>query len=799
MARLTIHSARVILLTAALIGGSTCWAGAAAPAPPIANLATNPSVERPDPGRADCPAGFRPGRVPGGQRKAKLTWEGPGHTGKKAIAVETLDSSDLGYWETVVPVKPLTDYVLSVAYKCRSAAPGGASQGDPAYNKGRPGGPNLELGAVAGDEPPAKPKPWTDIGWALDPVGGAYLPLATRWALHRQTARTVAGQTRLRIKLRVFCYAQKVWFDDLSVVEAASIPKVAIVAPADDAVVGDGKPAFQWRGPQGSSAYVLECSPSPAFSGDTTRRADGIRGERFALRDRLPPGLWFWHVGVTDQHGVPFWLAEGSFHAVERGWAARDTTPPSVFLPKPVPNASAEADATIAASFSDAGSGIDPPSARIVLDGRDVTAHATVTKDGLTLRPPRPLAKGAHRVAVSVADKAGNRSNRLAWQFGVGTPLRNETRLHNGAYLLNGEPFFPIGIYCYRLHPSDGRFSEASLSQAVRRGFDVLLNTIEPQNGLKNLDKLLSHGMKCLLNISTDMRRCDTPASANAALLEKGQARFRNHPCVLGYWADDPENLEDTKGTPIPKGTLAKMANTRTVLKEHSPHYPLVWAMSNLPRFKDGVPSADILLAYRYPVPQYHPQMIHGWTLHYVYSVSGHKPVWFNSQALDLGYGASLRCGHKYGTPFKPTDILRPTPAEMRAMAYYSLVLGVRGFSLYANYVSPTSHPAHWPEALRLATELRHLAPALAAGRHATAASLQPDTASGSICFREIAHDGAHTLIAVNMSAGRVAARWQFWRPTRAAVLFEDRAMGKRSHEMCDLFEPFGVHVYTWR
>ena len=765
----------------------------AVPTLPIANLVTNPSFEKPDPDNPGRPVGFSQGRVPTWPRKAKMTWETGGRTGARCVAVETLDSNDLGYWETVVPVKWETEYVLSFYYKSRNASAVETKVGEAVYNKGRPGGPNLELGVVPDDASTlAKPNFWTDIGWAMDPVGGAYLPLTTEWSLHRQTIKTLADQTRMRIKLRIHCYAQKVWFDDLSVVESASVPQFAIVSPPADSVVKNGTPAFQWKGAEAIGTYLLEYSTSPTFTHDLTKRIP-VKGERFSLKMSLPRGRWFWHVGVPDKQGVPFWFAERSFHVGAKAWAEKDTTPPTVSVPKPVPNADATPNVTITACLFDAGSGIDISSAMVVLDGKDVTRHAKVTAKGLTLQPARPLAKGPHRVTVSVADKAGNRSNTLSWQFGVGQALSNVIKIRGKKIWLNDQPYFGRGINCFGCHPGDGRFSESQLAQATAAGFDCLLNTRPP-----GMDMLHKRGMMSLMNISADMKKCDTLEHAEKALLEQGQARFRDHPCVLGYHGDDPENVEDTKGTPISKTALEKLANTRKVLKKEKPNHPLVWVISNLPRFKAAAATGDIMVPYQYPVPHRHPQMMYGWTLHYVYTVSGDKPVWFNSQAVDLGFGAPLRCGHDYTTPFRPTDILRPTVPEMRAMAYYSLVCGVRGYTMYANHLTPKSHPKHWPAALKIATEMRHLAPVLAAGNDVRTVTMKQDSAWASIYFREIEHKGTHTLIAVNMSAGRVAARWHFAGPTQAAVLFEDRAMSEKAGTVTDTFEPFEVHIYRW-
>ncbi|KKL67448.1 hypothetical protein LCGC14_2134890, partial [marine sediment metagenome] len=327
-------------------------------------------------------------------------------------------------------------------------------------------------------------------------------------------------------------------------------------------------------------------------------------------------------------------------------------------------------------------------------------------------------------------------------------------------------------------------FDEAALAAVSKAGYNFVLNTIETRSGL---DTLFNNAIKGTLNISNDIKSCDTIDAAKVALMDKGQGRFRDHPSVLGLWADDPENADNTDGTPLPESTRVKLTNMREVLKTHIPDYPLLGAISNLPRLSTSVPFVDVIVAYRYPVPQYHPMDIYGMTMAYVNSVSQGKPVMFNSQAVDLGYGAR----------FKSTEGSRPTPAEVRAMAFYSLVIGTNGFSLYANYINPKMAD-QWTELLRIGREMRHLAPVLAGGRDVSSVSLKKDSTHGSIFFREIEYNGLHTLIAVNLSGGRVMAHWQFEKPTRAIVLFEDRLMGEPAQEVPDLFEPFEVHLYQW-
>jgi len=75
---------------------------------------------------------------------------------------------------------------------------------------------------------------------------------------------------------------------------------------------------------------------------------------------------------------------------------------------------------TIRARFEEGSSRIDSGEVRLILDGKDVTANATITSSSISLRPSRALADGDHAVELSVADRAGNRS-RASWTFMIDT------------------------------------------------------------------------------------------------------------------------------------------------------------------------------------------------------------------------------------------------------------------------------------------------------------------------------------------------------------------------------------------
>jgi hypothetical protein len=53
-------------------------------------------------------------------------------------------------------------------------------------------------------------------------------------------------------------------------------------------------------------------------------------------------------------------------------------------------------------------------------------------------------------------------------------------------------------------------------------------------------------------------------------------------------------------------------------------------------------------------------------------------------------------------------------------------------------------------------------------------------------------------LLICGSSAGTIVATWQFSRPVEASLLFEDLAMGNASKTVCNVFEPWSVHILQW-
>jgi predicted transcriptional regulator len=73
----------------------------------------------------------------------------------------------------------------------------------------------------------------------------------------------------------------------------------------------------------------------------------------------------------------------------------------------------------ISGEYSDELSDIDPRSARLEVDGLDVTDQAMVDSTGILYTPPVPLAEGIHTVELFVADEWGYEAVPVTWSFTI--------------------------------------------------------------------------------------------------------------------------------------------------------------------------------------------------------------------------------------------------------------------------------------------------------------------------------------------------------------------------------------------
>ena len=121
-------------------------------------------------------------------------------------------------------------------------------------------------------------------------------------------------------------------------------------------------------------------------------------------------------------HTVTFHATDGAGNTRDGFWTFRviDTVPPELANPAPADGSSGEdRRPQIAFDLSDAGTGVDPATLHVVLDGTDVAAAGTYAGGHFAYTPAAALTYASHHVRVAVSDRSGNAMTPVEWSFSV--------------------------------------------------------------------------------------------------------------------------------------------------------------------------------------------------------------------------------------------------------------------------------------------------------------------------------------------------------------------------------------------
>lgn len=459
-----------------------------------------------------------------------------------------------------------------------------------------------------------------------------------------------------------------------------------------------------------------------------------------------------------------------------------DTTPPALTGATPPPDSQVDGPPIISARFNDAGSGIDVASARIRLDGDDVTDQAEITQEGFTLTPFTDLADGVHLVDVDVSDQVGNPGNVLRWRFALRAPIQVVSQFDGDVFRVHGEPYFPVGIYASNVSPGSPM---PYLIQAAEAGINFKLIG---ERAVDVLDDLHLLGMKGLVHVYYASLALGNGDPQQLTEVVEGA---RGHPANLGWWNE----YQSVNQSPL-------AVDTYEFIGRLDPSHPVIYMLAWAGKLSDAY------FVYAYPIlnpllPDDSIMSIDELILQPAFEAAREegkgKQVWFASQTFDY------RLDMNRGEIVTLEGGFRPSREEIRSMNYLALTKGVKGLLFYAaggeipgtDYTADVAiYPRQWTEVLKLASELRYLSPVLAAGTPAQTAQLVQE--QEAIHFTELSYGGVHTLISVNVVPEMVLAEWQFERPAHLKVLFEDRVAPSPVRSFTDLFEPLEVHVYQW-
>lgn len=368
----------------------------------------------------------------------------------------------------------------------------------------------------------------------------------------------------------------------------------------------------------------------------------------------------------------------------------------------------------------------------------------------------------------------------------------------NGFLRVAGQPHFTIGMY------SCGRYDEMG-----RAGFSGTHNygittgdagdTINPnETRLKQLlDQSWSNGMRMMVELPRKAIE-----QAQWEQVRRRVLTFRRHPGLLCWGSEE----RVARG----EAPLANVAALYRLVKELDPDHPLVLGdtravigrLQNDRRnfFPDDC--MDVGIWWWYPIPR---RGSGGDDLQGRDALPAHAlepPSWLTATLSKKPLWIAVQ---SYQQP-RP-DGRFPTPAEYRALAYLSILHGVKGLWFYTGSGQRDwqGRPAgllnkpeagHWEYVQQLVRELREFSPVIMAKPGTANVTLSP--ANGAVDFATRELDGALYIIAANKSDQPQAVQFSgdALAGKRVRVLHETHIARLVGGVLADEFAPFGVRLY---
>jgi hypothetical protein len=315
--------------------------------------------------------------------------------------------------------------------------------------------------------------------------------------------------------------------------------------------------------------------------------------------------------------------------------------------------------------------------------------------------PTRRLSVGAYDVHVSAHRRSdGTELEAEIWRLRVPDPTALASRKsfideHN-RLLIDGEPFFPLGMYW-------GGISEPELKEYADSAFNCLMPYGAPSR--EQLDLAQSLGLKVIYSVKdiyhgsaycpADIR---SPDDERPFIEAKTQA-FRDHPALLAWYLNDELSQE----------FMPRLEAHQEWLEELDPGHPTWVVLYQVSEVRDYARTFDVIGTDPYPIPGDSARRAGVWTQHTVDAVGGTRPVWMVPQVFNWG---CYRATEEEKQGLRP-----PTLPEMRSMTWQCLAHGARGliyyswFDIQRDTVVPFEE--QWGHVKQVAAEVKAMIPVL--------------------------------------------------------------------------------------
>ena len=588
--------------------------------------------------------------------------------------------------------------------------------------------------------------------------------------------------------------ANRVVFSGLSFEELADSPSYAPEASFVSEVREGGEVSwradvprgcellFQWRG----AASLGELAGKP-FVGP-----DGKKGTFFDAPFAANAAAMQYRATLRSKGGATPSLFEVKVGGgVDRDWTMKgDVRPPRVrrTSPSPVRNA----DETLRIEVKDAESTVLWDSLKATVDGVDRTAEFVRSGDEISLAAPSGgWAQGLHTAEVCAVDFHGNKAqSRKMFYIGDAPTTPVVSLRDDGIVLVDGKPFFPIGVYAVCQREFNGNSFDTAFKGLKESGFN-LAHTYGDSYSPAFLAAAAKYGIKLWVEARFPDGR----------LVDVG----RHNPNIIAWYLGD-----DTSDHILPEleadydEAVKAVDPTRITVQAD----PIVSSSGGASRYADYVTATDGLMPEIYPVRNKEGDP----TDRTCVAVTIRDMKQFHEDVRLHGDGRPRTCWAilQY---FKGWEGWKhfPTREQLFATTFAAVIHGAHGVTWYTyggfgKNEGVTSTPERWRNICDLAERLSALAPVLVERTPeqppvpVVVSGPKTDPLGGpSVTCLLKRYEEWNYLLAVNAATEPVTATLVAeGAEEKVGVFCEKRACKASGGRITDDFAPFAVHIYRW-
>ena len=335
------------------------------------------------------------------------------------------------------------------------------------------------------------------------------------------------------------------------------------------------------------------------------------------------------------------------------------------------------------------------------------------------------LALGTHRVRCEIADAGGARlgGGELVFTRVAQLPSRRTWIDGRRRAIIDGQPFFPIGMYM-------GEMEEDTFAPFLSSPFNCIMPYKEPN--AEQLDICLSNGIKVVYPLNSVWpwhkyrpKGVDTDDAAQA-YVERVVGERKDHPAILAWYCNDE----------IPLERLPQLRERQRLLERIDPDHPTWTVLYQYGEVRNYYDTFDIVGADPYPVPASPIGNVATWTRTVDAEVMGLKPLWMVPQAF---------AWEDFGNPGRRF----PTREELLNMTWQCVANGANGlvyFTYRLLYKDGAFLSGRWADICAAAESVRQFVPVLLSDEEPPAVT----GATEALSVRAWRHRGSVYLAVVN-------------------------------------------------